>query len=184
MNYSGIIYNDTANGCGWRTSLFVSGCRLHCKDCFNPEAQDFNFGKPFTETNICEIIESVNGAVTRGITILGGEPMEPENARDLLPLVEAFNKKIRGTKNMHGKEKDIWIYTGYKYEFLMSLPDDDDRKKLLMSIDILVDGPFEKENYKRGLLFRGSTNQRIISMKESKEKYNYETPVDISEYII
>lgn len=165
MNYSGIIYDDTANGIGIRTSLFVSGCRNNCPGCFNQEQQNFNYGEPFTEEVEDKIIESVSDDCYSGISILGGDPMEPENAKALLPFIHRFI----GT---YGETRTIWIYTGYTYEFLNSLPSKDSRKEILIICDVLVDGLFIESKKDIRLKYRGSSNQRIINLCDSylKEK--------------
>lgn len=160
MKYSGIIKDDIANGTGIRTSLFVSGCRNNCPGCFNKDAQDFNYGEEFTDKVIEDIIESVNSPYYAGITILGGDPMEPENAEALLPLVNKFRER-------YNFDKDIWIYTGYLYEDILRLSNDDPRKKLLFETDVLVDGPFIMSLKDITLKFRGSSNQRIIDCTKS-----------------
>ena len=108
MNYAGIKYCDVANGLGCRTVLFVSGCRNHCKDCFQPHTWDFSYGKEFDETIQKEILDSLNSTYIKGLTLLGGEPFEPENQIDLLPFV----KKVREQY----PTKDIWAFTGYVYD--------------------------------------------------------------------
>ena len=159
MNYSGIIYNDIANGPGVRTSLFVSGCRNHCVGCFNQEQQNFSYGKEFTDDVANEIIKSIDNSFTSGISILGGDPMEPENAEGLnIFLQEIHNKFIN---------KTVWMYTGYLYENLIQLDINDYRRKNLEFIDVLVDGPFILDLKNISLKFRGSSNQRIIDVKKS-----------------
>lgn len=158
MNYSGIIYDDTANGIGIRTSLFVSGCRNNCPGCFNKDQQNFNFGELYTDEVTENIIHSVDDPYHRGITILGGDPMEPENAEVLIDLCYKFRKKFKDIK-------DIWLYTGYTYEFLLSLDFDDPRRILLSYVNILVDGPFIESQKDITLRFKGSKNQRIIDCK-------------------
>ena len=166
MKYSGIIYNDIANGTGVRTSLFVSGCRNNCPGCFNKEAQSFIYGNEFTDKEVNDIINSVNDYFHSGISILGGEPMEPENAICLLPFVEEF-------KNAH-PDKTIWLYTGYTYEFINSLPNNDYRKMLLKFVDVLVDGRFIEDKKDPTLPFRGSSNQRLIDVYKSLDNNNIE----------
>lgn len=158
MNYSGIIKDDIANGIGIRTSLFVSGCRNNCPGCFNKAQQDFNYGKLFTEDIMNEIIDSVRFNYYNGISILGGEPMEPENAKVVLDFVNRFRLKYANTKT-------IWLYTGYLYEDLIKTKDS--RNLLLKQIDILVDGPFIESKKDITLKFRGSSNQRIINIPDT-----------------
>ncbi len=166
MNYSAIKKCDIANGEGVRTSLFVSGCRNKCKNCFNPETWNFNYGAPFTDKVMEEIFESVKNPSVRGITILGGEPMEPENQIELLPFLKEFKLRF--------PNKTVWLYTGNLYEELIGLRGEFFKalpitKELLSYVDILVDGRFIEEEKSLGLRFRGSKNQRIIDMNKTRE---------------
>lgn len=162
MNYGAIKKNDIANGLGIRVSLFVSGCTHHCKGCFNKEAWDFSYGKPFTEETETEIIEALSLDYMNGLSLLGGEPLEQQNQRVLLPLI----KKV---KHLF-PEKDIWCYTGYTFESDL-LGDGRARcectDEMLENIDVLVDGKFIQELKDISLQFRGSSNQRIIDVKPS-----------------
>lgn len=151
MNYCGLNKNDIANGEGVRVSLFVSGCRNHCKGCHNPEAWDFNYGKLFTKETENEIMEALRPSWIQGLSILGGEPCEEENKKVLIP----FLKKVRSTF----PEKDIWLYSGYTYELLQN-------DEILQYVDVLVDGPFLLEQKDISIAFRGSRNQRIIKLKD------------------
>ena len=161
MNYAGIIKDDIANGIGIRLSLFVSGCRNNCTGCFNKDQQDFNYGKEFTEDIENDIINTIaSNEYYSGISILGGDPMEPENAEGLIPLINKFREKFNYNKS-------IWLYTGYYYKDLIKLDDNDPRKYLLKNIDILVDGPFDIKLKDISLRFRGSKNQKIIDIKKS-----------------
>ena len=153
MNYAEIKKVDIANGPGVRVSLFVSGCRNHCKGCFNPETWDFDYGRPFTRETEDEIIEALRPSWIQGLSILGGEPTEEENAAVLIP----FLKRVRAAL----PDKDIWLYSGYTYEALQD-------KEILTLVDVLVDGPFLLELKDAGLAFRGSRNQRIIDLKEKE----------------
>ena len=153
MNYAKIKKVDIANGPGVRVSLFVSGCRNHCKGCFNPETWDFDYGRPFTRATEDEIIEALRPSWIQGLSILGGEPTEEENAAVLIP----FLKRVRAAL----PDKDIWLYSGYTYEVLRD-------KEILTLADVLVDGPFLLEQKDAGLAFRGSRNQRIIDLKEKE----------------
>ena len=153
MNYAEIKKVDIANGPGVRVSLFVSGCRNHCKGCFNPETWDFDYGRPFTRATEDEIIEALRPSWIQGLSILGGEPTEEENAAVLIP----FLKRVRAAL----PDKDIWLYSGYTYEVLRD-------KEILTLADVLVDGPFLLEQKDAGLAFRGSRNQRIIDLKEKE----------------
>lgn len=165
MNYCSIKKTDIANGEGVRVSLFVSGCRNHCEGCFQPETWDFNYGKEFTEETEKEILEALKPSYISGLTVLGGEPFEPENQKVLTP----FLQKVRSTY----PEKNIWCYTGYIIE--KDLLPQTGRKHtnstpiMLSCIDVLVDGPFIKEEKNISLAFRGSENQRIIKLS-SKNK--------------
>ena len=166
MNYANIKYFDIANGEGVRTTLFVSGCTNHCKNCFQPETWDFNYGNPFNEAIENQIIESLKPYFIAGLTVLGGEPMEIQNQRGLLP----FLKKI---KEIY-PEKNIWLYTGFVLEKDIINPNGkrhcEITDELLRYIDVMVDGPFIQEKYDISLRFKGSTNQRIIDMKKTREK--------------
>ena len=153
MNYAEIKKVDIANGPGVRVSLFVSGCRNHCKGCFNPETWDFDYGRPFTRETEDEIIEALRPSWIQGLSILGGEPTEEENAAVLIP----FLKRVRAVL----PDKDIWLYSGYTYEMLRD-------KEILTLVDVLVDGPFLLEQKDAGLAFRGSRNQRIIDLREKE----------------
>lgn len=153
MNYAEIKKVDISNGPGVRVSLFVSGCRNHCKGCFNPETWDFDYGRPFTRATEDEIIEALRPSWIQGLSILGGEPTEEENAAVLIP----FLKRVRAVL----PDKDIWLYSGYTYEALRD-------KEILTLADVLVDGPFLLEQKDAGLAFRGSRNQRIIDLREKE----------------
>ena len=166
MNYGNIKNCDIADGDGVRVSLFVSGCRNHCKGCFQPETWDFNYGKPYTKETEDRIIELMKPEYIDGITLLGGDPFENENQEELVHLLERVKKEF-------GDTKDIWCYTGYVYEDIIS--DNFVRKtpyttKLISLIDILVDGPFIEEEKDLTLRFRGSRNQRILNLKELFKK--------------
>jgi anaerobic ribonucleoside-triphosphate reductase activating protein len=163
MNYGTIKQNDIANGTGVRVSLFVSGCTHHCKGCFNPETWNFSYGRPYTKETEEELLEALSKSYITGLTLLGGEPMEPDNQRVLIELV----KKV---KSLY-PDKDIWCYTGYDYEKDL-LHDSRARCEctddLLSYIDVLVDGEFVEAQKDISLQFRGSSNQRIIDVKASK----------------
>lgn len=157
MNYSAIKYCDIANGTGVRTVLFVSGCRNHCKGCFQPETWDFCHGEPFTPEVENEIIKSLQPAYIQGLTLLGGDPMEPENQKALLPFVQRVKETC--------PKKDIWAYTGYLLDkdlIAGGKCHTEDTMALLSCIDILVDGPFVEEQYSIMLKFKGSANQRVL----------------------
>ncbi|MBR3815301.1 MAG: anaerobic ribonucleoside-triphosphate reductase activating protein [Clostridia bacterium] len=162
MNYATIKPFDVANGPGVRVSLFVSGCTHRCKGCFNEEAWDFNFGERFTEKEVDRIIEALSPDYIKGFSLLGGEPFEPVNQKELAPLLE----KIKSTY----PEKTVWCYTGYTLEAdLLSgrLCDFAVTKRMLDCIDILVDGKFVEEKKNLQLRFKGSENQRIIDLKKT-----------------
>lgn len=159
MNYAEIKYMDIANGPGVRTSVFVSGCTHHCPDCFNKEAWDFNYGKPFTKDVETEILNSLR----KGITFLGGEPFEMVNLEALAPFVE----HIRNEK----PEISIWFYSGYTWEELISRQgvEKELTERVLSKIDVLVDGQFMLEKKSMMLQFRGSENQRVIDVPKTRQ---------------
>ena len=163
MNYGEIKKNDISNGIGVRTSLFVSGCRHHCKDCFNAQTWDFGFGEAFTEQTMMEILESCEPDWINGLSLLGGEPFEPENQRVLLPFLVMFKEKF--------PDKDIWCYSGFTFEEITgrakSRAKTDVSAEMLSLIDVLVDGRFEESKKDISLKFRGSSNQRIIDVKKT-----------------
>ena len=162
MNYATIKFNDIANGLGVRTSLFVSGCTHRCKNCFNSEAWDFNYGKPFTKEVENEIINSLKNSFVDGLSLLGGEPFEPQNQKALLPFLERVKKEV--------PSKNIWCYTGYLFDSELlknSRAKTEYTNKMLELIDVLVDGKFIEELKDITLLFKGSSNQRVIDVKKS-----------------
>ena len=155
MNYAALKKFDIANGPGVRVSLFVSGCRHHCKNCFNREAWDFNFGKPFTEETVEEILTELDKDYIKGLSLLGGEPFEPENREALTELLKKSKQR--------NPEKPVWCYTGFEYENLT----DPTATEMLSLIDVLVDGKFVEELKSPDLIFRGSSNQRILDVEKS-----------------
>ncbi len=162
MKYASIKRIDVANGVGVRVSLFVSGCTHHCKGCFNPEAWDFNYGNEFTDKQIDEILEYLNHDYISGLSLLGGEPFEPANQKGLLPLLRKVKEKY--------PNKDVWAYSGYLYDKQIlgeMCKKYDFTKEILSYIDVLVDGKFELDKKDPKLLFRGSSNQRIIDVQKS-----------------
>lgn len=162
MNYATIKPNDVANGPGVRVSLFVSGCTHRCKNCFNSEAWDFNYGEPFTQNTMDEILNDLNHDYIAGFSLLGGEPFEPQNQKVLCEVLE----KIKSTY----PEKTVWCYSGYSYDKdLLSgrLCDYSTTERMLNCIDFLVDGEFVEEKKDITLRFKGSSNQRIIDVKRS-----------------
>lgn len=164
MNYCNIKNRDIANGTGVRVTLFVSGCTHHCKGCFNSEAWDFDYGQPFTEETQKELLEMIKPSFINGLTLLGGEPFEPQNQIALVPFLEEVREIY--------PQKDIWCFTGYTFETDLlnksrarcAVTD-----RFLSLIDILVDGEFIEELKDITLVFRGSSNQRIIDVKKSLE---------------
>lgn len=167
MNYADIKQYDVANGPGIRISLFVSGCNHHCKGCFNQEAWDFNYGKPFTDDTIDMIMEYLDSPHIAGLTLLGGEPMEPVNQKALLPLVRRVKEAY--------PDKSIWCFTGYRFDddivnkMFNSVPE---TKELLSYFDVMVDGKFVEELKNVSLIFKGSSNQRTIMVQESLKDNN------------
>ena len=169
MNYAGIKKTDVANGPGIRVSLFVSGCTHGCKGCFNREAWDFGYGQEYTRETEEEILDCLGQGHIRGLSILGGEPMEPQNRGTVLGLVKKVRQRCPG--------KDIWCYTGYDYErdlqqwrgqeSAAGTDGPGEVAELLSLLDVLVDGEFEEEQKNLRLAFRGSENQRIIDVRES-----------------
>ncbi|MDE7162123.1 MAG: anaerobic ribonucleoside-triphosphate reductase activating protein, partial [Anaeroplasmataceae bacterium] len=158
MNYATIKKYDIANGLGVRVSLFVSGCTHHCKNCFNAVAWDFNYGNAFTKEVEDEIIAALKQPMISGLTLLGGEPMEPENQRGLF----SFLKRVKSSV----PEKTIWCYSGYVFEELLNgKAHIDITNEILEMIDVLVDGKFVEELKDITLKFRGSSNQRVIDLK-------------------
>ena len=163
MNYAKINKNDIANGIGIRVTLFVSGCTHFCKGCFNQEAWDFEFGEPFTEAVQNELLEALNQSYISGLTLLGGEPMEPQNQRALLPFLKDMKEKY--------PQKTVWCYSGYTLEELTgnSRARCEVTYEMLSLIDVLVDGEFVEELKDISLRFRGSANQRLIDLKATLE---------------
>ncbi len=162
MHYGQIKNHDVANGAGVRVTLFVSGCRNRCEGCFQPETWNFSYGKPFTEETERELLALLAPPYIAGLTLLGGEPMEPENQAVLLPLLRRVREKY--------PEKNIWAFTGYTLETLLTEgkhPHTADTAPLLALIDVLVDGRFEKDKKNLTLRFRGSENQRLLDLRAS-----------------
>lgn len=160
MNYANIKLCDIADGPGVRTSLFVSGCRLHCPGCFNGSAWDFAAGEPFDAAVAERVWESMEPSWVDGLTVLGGEPFEPENQAALRPFLEETRRRLPG--------KGVWCFTGYVLDRDL-LPAEGRRRTadtdaMLACIDVLVDGPFQQERHDVSLRFRGSSNQRLIDV--------------------
>lgn len=164
MNYGAIKKCDIANGVGVRTVLFVSGCTHHCKGCFQPETWNFDYGEMYTKETEDEIIESLRPDYVDGITLLGGEPFEPENQRELVKLLRRIKKEL--------PQKTVWSFSGYTYEELTG----DSRavcevtNEMLSMLDVLVDGEFVEAKRNISLRFRGSENQRLIDMNKTRKE--------------
>lgn len=165
MNYAEIKTADVANGPGIRTSLFVSGCTHHCKGCFNECTWDFGYGDPFTKDTEDEVIESLKPDFVKGLTILGGEPMEYVNQKVLLPFIKRVKEEVPNAS--------IWLYSGYTFEELSDESNKrchcDETMELLSCLDVLVDGEFKLELKNISLKYRGSENQRLINIRETLE---------------
>lgn len=162
MNYAEIKNCDIANGPGVRISLFVSGCTHHCPGCFNSEAWDFDYGQPFTQQTIDRILEMLKPDYIRGLTLLGGEPFEPENQGAVVELLRQIKEKY--------PHKSIWAFSGYLLDRdILSgrLGPWEITREFLSYLDVLVDGPFVEAKKNLGLRFRGSENQRIIDVPAS-----------------
>lgn len=165
MHYGEIKKRDIANGWGVRVSLFVSGCRNACPNCFNRDTWDFKFGSPFTEATAEEIVEALSPDYINGLTLLGGEPMEPENQEELLKLTARVKEQF--------PNKDIWCFTGFTLEELQSencRANTEFLTPLLSNIDILVDGRYVEKLKNISLQFRGSENQRVIDLNATREQ--------------
>ncbi|MCR4842746.1 MAG: anaerobic ribonucleoside-triphosphate reductase activating protein [Eubacterium sp.] len=178
MKYGKIFYCDIANGSGVRTALFVSGCRHHCKGCFNPETWDFNYGEEYTQKTEDEIIDSLKTDYVVGLSLLGGEPMEPENQPYVRRLCQRAKREF--------PDKTIWMYSGYTLEEMLDESNirchTSDTADILACLDVLVDGEFVLEKKNISLRFRGSENQRIIDVPKSLSSgdivlTDYMTPV-------
>lgn len=165
MNYATIKNNDIANGPGVRVSLFVSGCTHRCPGCFNEEAWDFEFGQPFTQETIDSILKMLAPAHIKGLTLLGGEPFEPQNQPEIVKL-------LRRVKAQY-PDKSIWAYSGYLFEHDIlagRLGPREITDEFLSYLDVLVDGPFVLAKKNLSLRFRGSENQRLINVPESLKR--------------
>lgn len=165
MNYSKIDPMSIVDGEGLRVSLFVSGCRNHCKGCFNPDTWDFSYGKEFGPIEVNEVIEACKANYIAGLTILGGEPFEPENQGVLLTLIGRFKDTY--------PEKNLWMFTGYILERDL-LPGqrkhvDVITERILDAVDVLVDGPFMLDKRDISLKYRGSSNQRVLTREDIRK---------------
>lgn len=150
MYYSALKKTDIANGVGIRVSLFVSGCDMHCKGCFNPETWDFKNGEPFTPSTMRQLLAALDHDHIDGLSILGGEPLHLHNINTVKTIIRIVRENY--------PEKSIWVYTGYKWETV---------KDWITGVDVLVDGAFIEDQKDLKLQFRGSSNQRIIDVKKS-----------------
>ena len=164
MNYATIKWTDIANGEGVRVSLFVSGCTHQCKNCFNQVAWDFNYGEPFTDEVAEKILKELEPFYISGLSLLGGEPLEPQNQQALLPFVREVKKRY--------PNKTIWCYTGYTLDEKNGLLVETDKntentKELIALFDVLVDGAYVEELKDIRLKFRGSANQRVINVPKT-----------------
>lgn len=166
MNYAGIKYPDVSNGPGCRISLFVSGCRMNCPGCWNKEAQNFKFGDEYNNEARDSILEKLNYSWVSGLSLLGGDPLEQENQKDVAELVLLAKKQ--------NPEKDIWLWTGRIYP---DLPETQYLKTILDNVDVLIDGPFILAKRDLTLDWRGSDNQRILT-KEDRLKIDTEVEKD------
>ena len=165
MNYCGIKKFDIANGEGVRTTLFVSGCTNHCEECFQPETWDFHYGKPFCTETEDELIASVKPYYINGLTLLGGEPFEPQNQRALVPFLRRFREEC--------PDKTVWCFTGFVLDTELwcdgSYPRCEVTDEMLSFIDVLVDGRYDKTKRDVSLRFRGSSNQRLIDLDQTRK---------------
>ena len=159
MRYNLIRKMDISNGPGVRVSIFMQGCQFHCKNCFNKETWDFNGGKEFTEETINKVLELSEKDEVKGLSILGGEPMHPVNIEGTTKLAKAFKEKF--------PEKDIWAWSGFRYEDLKD-------KEVLNYVDVLVDGTYKDELHDPTLKWKGSSNQRVVDIKKSLESQELE----------
>lgn len=167
MNYATIKWTDIANGDGVRISLFVSGCTHRCKNCFNQVAWDFSYGEPFDESVEERILNALSAPYISGISLLGGEPLEPSNQVALLPFLRKVRERF--------PQKSIWCYTGCVLDARSGLLSDSSKnieatRELLALLDVLVDGPYIEELKNIRLKFRGSSNQRVIDMQKTLER--------------
>lgn len=154
MNYAEIKKYDAANGPGIRTTLFLSGCTFYCKNCFNKDLQDFNYGYKWNNEIEDDFIEHAKNPIIDGISILGGEP-----------LMQDYKTLINLLKKLKEVNKPIWLWTGYLYEELIK---DEEKKEILKHIDVLIDGRFEEDKKDLSIKYRGSSNQRVLKLKDGK----------------
>ena len=156
MRYNLIREMDIANGPGIRVSIFMQGCEFNCKNCFNPETHDFNGGKEFTAETIKKVLEVSSKEYIAGLSILGGEPMHPKNIEATELIAKEFKKKY--------PNKNVWVWSGFKYADYLK------KQKALDYIDVIVDGQFDEKLRNPNLKWKGSSNQRVIDVKESKKQ--------------
>ena len=161
MRYNKIRKMDISNGEGIRVSLFVQGCEFHCKNCFNPETWNFEGGKEFTSETLNTLMKLCDDNKIKGLSILGGEPMHPNNRGTVVDIMRAFKYRF--------PNKDIWMWTGYTLEKLLA-ENDDDVKSMLIYLDYMVDGQFVDEKKNLNLKWAGSDNQRWIDIQESMKQ--------------
>lgn len=168
MNYAGLVQDDLANGPGIRVSLFVSGCNRHCKNCYNQEAQAFDYGQPYTSETAKNILELVAKSHCSGLSILGGEPLD-QDSNSLIGLIAL-------AQEVHKLGKNVWLWTGYTWEEVFDKIVTDPeacnmrpylQQILLSEVDVVVDGPFIEDSKDLSLAFRGSSNQDIIDVKKT-----------------
>ena len=167
MNYATIKWYDIANGEGVRISLFVSGCTHRCKNCFNQVAWDFEYGKSFDEETQEKLLTELGSSYIAGLSLLGGEPFEPQNQAALLPFVREVKRRY--------PTKTIWCYTGFVLDEAEGVLTDNrkntsDTKELISLLDVLVDGPYVDELHNIRLKFRGSSNQRVIDVQKTLQE--------------
>ena len=167
MNYATIKWYDIANGEGVRISLFVSGCTHRCKNCFNQIAWDFDYGKPFDEATQEKLLQELGSSYIAGLSLLGGEPLEPQNQASLLPFVREVKRRY--------PDKTIWCYTGFVLDEAQGMLKDSHKntpetKELISLLDVLVDGPYVDELHNIRLKFRGSSNQRVIDVQKTLQE--------------
>lgn len=167
MNYGKINKYDIANGIGVRVSIFVSGCNIHCPGCHNKDAQNFSYGKPLTIKVIQDIIEALRPDYISGLSILGGEPLDPNNVESVADLVKKVKSEI--------SYKDIWLWSGYTIDSLVKRAKSSTALQyILNSIDVLIDGAYIEDKRNISLQFRGSSNQRILLLNDAAIKHDYD----------
>lgn len=156
LRYHKIRKMDIANGPGVRVSIFLQGCAFHCPECFNPETHDFRGGQEFTAATLDQLLQLCAADYVQGLSILGGEPLHPDNIAGTIQIARAFKEKF--------PQKSLWIWTGYLFESVVD-------KKIFDYVDVLVDGLFEKKLANPMLQFRGSSNQRLIDVPASQKAH-------------